>query len=180
MDLNITQLSDKEIATVCIKYNIIQANELKNYTRDHVVSEINKWCRYKKQIYRQRRNSAPNITTPQVNTERTIQSTQGGGLKRTYSAPMNINKMGQSPNSPPKSTIQYQRNRRMSEPFTEQEKHIAKEDHKAKQVYNSGQTELKQTFQDPNMEKYDQIGIYPKRSRLIAMGDLHGDLRVTN
>ena len=28
MDINITKLSDKEIADICIKYNIIQMNEL--------------------------------------------------------------------------------------------------------------------------------------------------------
>ena len=33
MDINLKKLSDKEIAEICIKYNIIQANELKNYTR---------------------------------------------------------------------------------------------------------------------------------------------------
>ena len=44
MDINITKLSDKEIAGICIKYNIIQSNELKNYTRDRVINEIQNWC----------------------------------------------------------------------------------------------------------------------------------------
>ena len=71
------------------------------------------------------------------------------------------------------------RDRRMSEPFTSQEKVVAREDHSAKVVYNNSQNEIKRTVQDPNMDKYDQIGMYPKVRRLIAMGDLHGDLRVT-
>ena len=65
MDINITKLPDKEIAGICIKYNIIQANELKNYTRNNVISEITKWCSYKKQVYRQRSMSSPNIMNNQ-------------------------------------------------------------------------------------------------------------------
>ena len=176
MDINITKLSDKEIAGICIKYNIIQTNELKNYTRDHVIQEIDKWCKYKKESYRQRSMSSPNIMTTQ--TTKTIPQTSGGGLKRTHSAPINIQKTNNPATTPPKANVQ-QRDRRMSEPFTSQEKVIAKEDHMNKRVYNSGQNEVKQTIQDPNMEKYDQIGMYPSVRRLVAMGDLHGDLRVT-
>ena len=79
----------------------------------------------------------------------------------------------------------------MSEPFTEREKDVAREDHKAKVVYNNHQNEVKavvkeqvketakEHVQDPNMDKYDMIGMYPKVKGLIAIGDLHGDLRVS-
>jgi len=65
MDINITKLSDKEIAGICFKYNIIQSNELKNYTRENVIIEIQKWCEYKKKNYRERRHSSPNISVSQ-------------------------------------------------------------------------------------------------------------------
>ena len=42
-----------------------------------------------------------------------------------------------------------------------------------------GQKEIQTNLLDPNMDKYDKIGIYPSVRRLIAIGDLHGDLRVT-
>ena len=178
MDINITKLSDREIAGICIKYNIIQSNELKNYTRDHVINEIQQWCQYKKQAYHQRRYSSPNISTPVNNpTVKTIHQNSKSNLKRSTSQPMNIQKTNDPATTPPKAI--YQRDRRMSEPFTNQEKVIAKYDHHAKEVYNSGQQEVKQNFIDPNMDKYDQIGMYPPVRRLIAMGDLHGDLRVT-
>ena len=50
MDINITKLSDKEIADICIKYNIIQSNELRNHTRNQVIEEINKWVQYKNKL----------------------------------------------------------------------------------------------------------------------------------
>ena len=184
MDINITKLSDKEIAGICLKYNIIQVNEFKNYTREQVVNEIQKWVQYKKNTYRQRRHSSPNISmnTPEKQTDNKIISSQPT-LKRSTSQQFNIQKTNNPTTSPPKPTVN--RERRMSEPFTEIEKDVAREDHQAKKSYNNHQDEIKNIVQhsslnqDSHMNKYDQIGIYPKVKRLIAMGDLHGDLRVT-
>ena len=176
MNINITKLSDKEISDICIKYNIIQSNELNKYTRNQVIGEIDKWVQYKKQTYRQRRHSSPNISMN--NSVKSSNSNEGvHGLKRSMSQPLNIQKTNNPATTPPKPTIN--RDRRMSEPFTEGEKVIAREDHQNKVAYNSGQNELKQAQNDPNMDKYDQIGMYPKVRRLIAIGDLHGDLKVT-
>jgi len=178
MDINITKLSDKEIADICIKYNIIQSNELVNHTRENVIQEIQKWCDYKKNSYRERRHSSPNISTPINNTgTRTIHPNTG--IKRSTSSPLNIQKTNLPATTPPQANIHHQRDRRMSEPFTEKEKVIAIDDHQAKKIYNSGQSDVQQSIQTQDMDKYDQIGMYPKVGRLIAMGDLHGDLRVT-
>jgi len=180
MDINITKLSDKEIAEICIKYNIIQSNELQNNTREQVITEIQKWVQYKKSNYRQRRHSSPNISSSNISSNNNIKevSSNNNQLKRSTSQQFNIQKTNNPATSPPKPSVN--RDRRMSEPFTNQEKIVALEDHHNKKVYNSGQNEIKQNIQnDPNMEKYDQIGMYPKVKRLIAIGDLHGDLNVT-
>ena len=183
MDINITKLSDKEIASICIKYDIIQSSDLQNHTREQVISEIQTWCKYKKETYRQRRHSSPNISNPvsDPNTKIINQPNQPNqpnqGIKRSTSQPLNIQKTNNAATSPPQPSVN--RDRRMSEPFTDKEKFVAKEDHQAKAVYHNGQTEVTQVVHDPNMDKYDHIGMYPKVKRLIAMGDLHGDLRVT-
>jgi hypothetical protein len=175
MNINLAKCSDRELAQVCVKYNIIQANELRNYTREKVVVEITHWCKYKQDTYKQRRRSlsSPNI---QGNSEiKTI--TPKPPIKRTHSSPMLIQKQEQSTHIP-KAAV-HQRDRRLSEPFTDREKIQAGESHHLKQQYHQAQREADTKFRDPNMKTYDQYGMYPKQKRLIAIGDLHGDLRVT-
>ena len=93
MDINITKLSDKEIASICIKYGIIQANELQNHTRQQVVGEIQKWVQYKKENYKQRRHSSPNISMNSSNNSiKVINQYGGNNLRRSNSQPLNIQK----------------------------------------------------------------------------------------
>ena len=177
MNINISKLSDSEIANICVKYNIIQSNELNKYTRTQVLTEINTWCKYKKQNYRQRSHSQPNIQQPISNNIKKISTgNTTNGLSRTNSMPMQINKTN-SVTDPPKPTIN--RDRRMSEPFTNQEKVEARVDHQNKQQYNQVQNNVKKNYENPDMKTYDEYGMYPPVKRLVAIGDLHGDLRVT-
>ena len=182
MNLNLSQCTDKELAQICIKYNIIQINELKNYTRSSVVQEITKWCSHKKESYKLKRShSSPNLNTNQtkVITSQTkvITSQPSSTLKRTNSSPIQVQKFNNPATSPPKPTVQ--RDRRLSEPFTNQEKDFARNEHQLKQQYNQSQINVNKVIQDPNMKAYDEYGLYPTQKRVIAIGDLHGDLRVT-
>lgn len=180
MNLNLAKCSDRELAQVCVKYNIIQANELRNYTRDKVIVEITRWCKYKQETYKQRKRSmsSPNIMERNAtDTTKTITQPQAP-LKRTHSSPLLVQKQEQATHIPKASVNQ--RDRRMSEPFTNQEKVVAQENHHLKQHYHQAQAQAQQSFQsDPNMKTYDHYGMYPKQGRVIAIGDLHGDLRVT-
>ena len=67
----------------------------------------------------------------------------------------------------------------MSHPITSSEIERAKENHEARTQINQGQQEIKQMKENPNMKQYDQLGMYPSVRRLVAIGDLHGDLKVT-
>ena len=177
MEINLSKLSDKEIVGVCIKYDIIRREELRNYTRDDVLKEIGKWCKYKQQHYksRPRSYSSPDIKSFTVDKSKSTKNIKPV-LQRRNSSPMNIHKP-KSKNDPPQH--HQTRDRRMSEPFTQREKEIARDDHQMKKSYNTSQEKVKQQLKDPNMKHYDALGIYPATPRLIAIGDLHGDLRVT-
>ena len=80
---------------------------------------------------------------------------------------------------PPQSNVGYNRDRRMSQPITTNEVRVAKENHEARQQIQQGQNEIRTMKQNPNMKQFDQLGMYPAVPRLVAIGDLHGDLKVT-
>tara|TARA_B100001093_G_C26815857_1_gene1009667 strand:- start:55 stop:1599 length:1545 start_codon:yes stop_codon:yes gene_type:complete len=175
MNINLSKLSDKEIAHLCIKHDIIETSILRNCTRKQVITEIEKWCLSKKEKYksRPRAMSDPNIRSVKVIETNNNKSV---GRQRRNSAPQQT--FVKSHTSPPKPNLN-NRGRRMSEPLTPQEKTYARDDHQMKQQYNKSQEQLQQELTQQNMSKYDSFGIYPGVKRLIAIGDLHGDLRVT-
>ncbi len=174
MNINLSKFTDKELAQLCVKHDIIETSQLRNCTRKLVISEIEKWCVTKQQKYksRPRAMSDPNIKSVKVDET----PDQKSSRQRRNSAPQQA--VLKNKKSPPKPSINT-RVRRMSEPLTTQEKVYAKDDHQMKQQYQKSQEQVQQELHQKNMEKYDALGIYPPVKRLIAIGDLHGDLRVT-
>jgi hypothetical protein len=185
MNINLSKLEDKELAQLCVKHDIIEVSKLGNYTRKQVIVCIEQWCKAKQEKYksRPRSMSQPNINA-NINTNKDPNiksvSVDNTGTEKSRT------RRGSAPNmqnikmhkSPPKPSINH-RERRMSEPLTPSEKQYAQHDHHMKQQYQKSQKELQQELLQKNMAKYDALGIYPPVNRLIAIGDLHGDLSVT-
>ena len=170
MNINLSKLGDKELAQLCIKHNIIPQSELSKYTKDQVIQTVEKWLALKKQKYQSKAN--PNIKSVTVNETEAKKK----GRPRRNSAP-NTGQI-KNKNGPPKATVVH-RERRMSEPLTPNEKVHAQNDHQMKKQYQQSQQKLQNELRQKNMAKYDAFGIYPPVPRLVAIGDLHGDLRVT-
>ena len=174
MNINLSKLSDKEIAQLCIKHDIIETSQLRNCTRKHVIAEIEKWCIAKKEKYKSRPRA---MSDPNVKSVKVVETPNSKpNRQRRNSAPQQVSLKNNK--NPPKPTINT-RTRRMSEPLTSQEKVYAKNDHQMKQQYQQSQEQVQRELFQKNMNKYDALGIYPPVQRLIAIGDLHGDLRVT-
>ena len=63
MNINLSKLSDKEIAQLCIKHDIIEVSRLRECTRKQVTMCVEQWCKQKQEKYksRPRAMSDPNI-----------------------------------------------------------------------------------------------------------------------
>jgi hypothetical protein len=148
--VDLATFTDTQLKQLCLKHQIITTNESHSMNKDQLLIEIKQFLTHKMNKYKGRRLSQPNI----VNQVKTV-----GG--------------------PPKSTEQYNRDRRMSHPITPGEVKVAKENHEVREQINQGQNEIKAMKENPNMKQFDQLGMYPAVPRLVAIGDLHGDLKVT-
>ena len=85
MSFNFAKCTDRELAELCVRHNIIQANELRNYTRETVVNTMTQWCIKKQEIKRQRRLSAPQLsshTQTHTQTKQIHTTATTGNLKR--------------------------------------------------------------------------------------------------
>ena len=70
------------------------------------------------------------------------------------------------------------RDRRMSEPNTQKEQAKAIQQTRLNQLKETENEKIKSEL-NKKMPEYDKIGCYPPVSRLVCIGDVHGDLKAT-
>ena len=157
-DMDFNKLSDKEIISICLKYKLIEFSDIKKYKRDDLLKILQVWLHNKLKNYG-KKDKAP------VKSVAVRRMSVSGNMQK------NIIKNN---NSPPK----VQRERRMSQPTTRVEKKEAVETHQRNIIKQTYTEEHKEEVKKLNPQ-YDIIGMYPSVERLVAIGDLHGDLKVT-
>ena len=148
--VELANFTDTQLKQLCLKHQIITTSESHSMSKEQLLVEIKKFLTHKMNKYKSRRLSQPNIMNP-----------------------------GKGATGPPQSGEQYNRDRRMSEPITSSEVQAATESHEARQRVESGKNEIRDMKSNPDMKKFDQLGMYPAVPRVVAIGDLHGDLKVT-
>jgi len=148
--VELANFTDTQLKQLCLKHQIITTSEAHSMSKEQLLVEIKKFLTFKMNKYKSRRLSQPNIMNP-----------------------------GKGATGPPQSGEQYNRDRRMSEPITSSEVQAATESHEARQRVESGKNEIQDMKSNPDMKKFDQLGMYPAVPRVVAIGDLHGDLKVS-
>ena len=148
--VELADFTDTQLKQLCLKHQIITTSEAHTMAKEQLLSEIKKFLTHKMNKYKSRRLSQPNI----MNT-------------------------GKGSVGPPQSGEQYNRDRRMSEPITSGEVQAATESHEAHDRVESGKNEIRDMKSNPDMKKFDELGMYPAVPRVVAIGDLHGDLKVS-
>jgi hypothetical protein len=159
-DIDFNKFSDKELITICLKYKLIESHQISQTTRRDLLKLIRIYLERKLRTYGQRDKDIKSVS---VNRRMSV---SGNIQKNAINA--------QKVHGPPRPVVK----RRMSEPITRIEKVDAVETHQRIQIKESSQNEVKEEIKSLN-PKYDLIGMYPPVKRLVAIGDLHGDLRVT-
>ena len=148
--VELAEFSETQLKQLCLKHQIITTSESHSMSKDKLLNEIKNFLTHKMTKYKSRRLSQPNILNPPKNSS-----------------------------DPPQSGEPYNRDRRMSLPITTSEINAAKESSEARQNIESGKSEIREMKDNPDMKQYDQLGMYPAVPRIVAIGDLHGDLKIT-
>tara|TARA_B100001094_G_scaffold306437_1_gene337211 strand:- start:8332 stop:9837 length:1506 start_codon:yes stop_codon:yes gene_type:complete len=150
-------LSNEDLKKIIIKYELHKNVKIKN--RNDMIQVIKEFILQKMNVYKN--NNKKDVKSINFNRRQSVPNIKSN---RT-----NI----------PKNNITFTRDRRMSEPITSNEKKEAIKDHNHKQMKNNLENQSNTIIKNKNTDKYDEIGIYPPVKKIIAIGDVHGDLRVT-
>ena len=153
---DIDKLSNEQIISIIKKYEICP---LKPMTRDIAMNHVKRYMQSKIDNKNLKKISVEN----KKNRQRRMSSANSTQVKRE-----NI----------PQNDVKHVRDRRMSAPTTNNEKNNAQRDHELKKIQHTEQQKVIEEL-NKKMPQYDNIGLYPPVKRLVAIGDVHGDLKVT-
>ena len=144
-DIDFDKLSDKEIISICLKYKLINFDDIKKYKRKDLLKILQVWLHKKLKNYGQKKdvNGVKSVAVRRMSISGNMQK--------------NIIK---NKNSPPK----VQRERRMSQPTTKIEKKEAVETHERNVIKQTYTGEHKEEVKKLNPQ-YDIIGMYPRVDR---------------
>ena len=156
-EIDFDKLSDQELIQLCLKYKILDKTEIPKTTRKGILLIIKAFLKKKLQVYGEKKSE----NTKKVQLQRRMSTS---GKLENNNLKSNI----------PRPTVK----RRMSHPITQVEKIDAKETIQKNEIRRVNTEEVKREIKSLN-PKYDEIGMYPPVKKLIAMGDVHGDLRAT-
>jgi hypothetical protein len=159
-EIDFDKMSDKELVILSLKYKLIEQKEIPSMTRKKLLELIKQFIQKKLTVYGTKKQT--DIKTCQIQRR---MSTSGKPQK---------NMIHNNSQGPPRAI----RERRMSQPITKVEKVQTSHDHNVQETKQQSHQVVKQQLQTQN-PKYDIIGMYPPVKRLVAVGDLHGDFRVT-
>ena len=157
---DIDKLSNADLIKIIKKYKIAHSNG--SLSRDNAIQLVKTFF-ISKMNKKQTNSDVKNVNINRSNRQRRMSSANSTVTKRD-----NI----------PTADIKHIRDRRMSQPTTTDEKKKAQIDHELKNNQYEGQKEIIAEL-NKKMPLYDKLGIYPPQKRLIAIGDVHGDLKVT-
>ena len=149
-DIDFNKLSDKEIISICLKYKLIEFDDIKKYKRKDLLKILQVW------LHKKLKNNGLK---------------KDGGVKsvavRRMSVSGNMQKnIIKNNSSPPK----VQRERRMSQPTTKIEKKEAVETHERNVIKQTYTGEHKEEVKKLNPQN-ELIGMYPSVERLVSIGD---------
>ena len=149
-NIDFDKLTDNELRAISVKYKLVDPNKVHMYSRKQLLMIMKKWLEHKLKNYGQRRNSV------------------SGNLQK--------NQLNYGSNTGPPKPEYDNRQRRLSQPITNNEISNAHNVHQQNQISQEAQRINQQNMMN---KKYDEIGMYPAVKRLVAIGDLHGDLIAT-
>ena len=156
-EIDFDSMSNKILIQLSLKYKIIQKEDLYNISRKQLLRLIKQYIYKKLKVYGTREKEG-------VKTLKQRRNSISGSLQTSQDRSTNLPRV--------------HKQRRMSEPITRNEVSQTKRDNQVLMSKQESNREVIHQMAKQNPE-YDLIGMYPPVRRLVAIGDLHGDLRVT-